>query len=203
MASFLLAAAPRCALGVGRRLLAAKVPLKVETTGILYVRQKQWAASQPGDTLDNGQEVVACATEDLLTCHAVILRDPATAVVAIGHFDEFSRVWDFSGLMGDFLEKVKLMKQRTSWDYCEEEEEGDWEWWDEDEVEDDSQGQTFDDQLQPGLSQIFSPTILTFNILSKTLYMNCIYWEAMRMMQGEDTNFLKDSSSTSMIFPSD
>ena len=103
--------------------------------------------------------MVACATEDLLTCHAVILRDPATAVVAIGHFDEFSRVWDFSGLMADFLEKVKKVKQRDDWDYYEEDCEGDWEWWEEEEEEeDDSQGQTCDVQLQPGLSQISSPT---------------------------------------------
>ena len=105
---------------------------------------------------------MACATEDLLTCHAVILRDPATAVTAIGHFDEFSRVWDFSGLMEDFLEKVRLMKQRGGWDYCEEDCEEDWEWWEEEEEEeeeDDSQTEACDDQLQPGLSSIFSPTI--------------------------------------------
>ena len=173
---------------VGAENLAAKVPVKVETTGILYVRQKQWAASKPGDTLDNGQEVVACATEDLLTCHAVILRDPATAVVAIGHFDEFSRVWDFSGLMGDFLEKVKMVKQREDWDYCEEEEEGDWEWWEEDEDQDeDSQGQAFDGQLQPGEAQIFSPTF-SHSTLSQTSCMNSIYWEAMRTMPGEVTS---------------
>ena len=145
----------------GAEQLAARVPVKVETNGILYVRQKQWAASHPGDSLENGEEVMACATEDLLTCHAVILRDPATAVTAIGHFDEFSRVWDFSGLMEDFLEKVRLMKQRGGWDYCEEDCEEDWEWWEEEEEEeeDDSQTEACDDQLQPGLSSIFSPTI--------------------------------------------
>ena len=35
--------------------MAAKKPIKVDTTGILYVRQKQWAAMQPGELLDNGQ----------------------------------------------------------------------------------------------------------------------------------------------------
>ena len=35
--------------------LAARVPIKVDTTGVLYVRQKQWAATQPGEGLDNSQ----------------------------------------------------------------------------------------------------------------------------------------------------
>ena len=117
----------------GAEELAAKKAMKADPAGVLYVRQKQWAASHPGESLDNGEEVVACATEDLLTCHAVIFRDPATSVTCIGHFDEFSRVWDFSGLMEDFLEKVKLIKQKEDWDYCEEDCEGDWEWWDEEE----------------------------------------------------------------------
>ena len=142
---------------VGAKEMAGKAPLKVEPGGVLYVRQKQWAACHPGERLDSGEDVTACATEDLLTCHAVILRDPATSVTAIGHFDEFSRHWDFSGLMEDFLEKVRLMKQRGGWDYCEEDCEEDWEWWEEE--EDDSQTEACDDQLQPGLSSIFSPTI--------------------------------------------
>ena len=35
--------------------MASKKPIKVDTTGILYVRQKQWAAMTPGELLDNGQ----------------------------------------------------------------------------------------------------------------------------------------------------
>jgi len=75
--------------------MASKTPIRVDTGGVLYVRQKQWAATHPGDLLDNGQEVVACGTEDVLTCHVIIMREPATGVTAIAHFDEFSRVWDF------------------------------------------------------------------------------------------------------------
>ena len=37
------------------RRLAARAPVKVDTAGVLYVRQKQWAATQPGEALDNGQ----------------------------------------------------------------------------------------------------------------------------------------------------
>ena len=37
------------------RRMAARAPIKVDTAGVLYVRQKQWAATQPGEALDNGQ----------------------------------------------------------------------------------------------------------------------------------------------------
>ena len=37
------------------RRLAARAPVKVDTAGVLYVRQKQWAATTPGEALDNGQ----------------------------------------------------------------------------------------------------------------------------------------------------
>lgn len=109
--------------------LAAKKPIRLEPTGILYVRQKQWAATHPGDRLDDGQEVVGCGTEDVLTCHVIIMREPSLGVTAIAHFDEFSRVWDFEGLMNDFLAKVKLMKEKKDYDYWDgNEEEEDWEW---------------------------------------------------------------------------
>jgi len=39
----------------GAKDLAEKKPLRLEPTGILYVRQKQWAATHPGDQLDDGQ----------------------------------------------------------------------------------------------------------------------------------------------------
>eukprot|EP00092_Neocalanus_flemingeri_P011073 GFUD01011921.1.p1 GENE.GFUD01011921.1~~GFUD01011921.1.p1 ORF type:complete len:128 (-),score=27.42 GFUD01011921.1:62-445(-) len=95
----------------GAKELAKKKPLRLDPAGILYIRQKQWAATHPGDRLDDGQEVVGCGTEDVLTCHVIILREPSLGVTAIAHFDEFSRKWDFEGLMKNFLEKVKLMKE--------------------------------------------------------------------------------------------
>jgi len=121
----------------GAKELAAKKPLRLEPTGILYVRQKQWAATHPGDRLDDGQEVVGCGTEDVLTCHVIIMREPRLGVTAIAHFDEFSRVWDFEGLMNDFLSKVKLMKERKEEDYWDEDDD-DWEW-EEDDGGDDSE----------------------------------------------------------------
>ena len=39
----------------GAKELAEKKPLRLEPAGILYVRQKQWAATHPGDQLDDGQ----------------------------------------------------------------------------------------------------------------------------------------------------
>ena len=83
-----------------------------------------------------GNEVVGCGTEDVLTCHVIILREPATGVTAIAHFDEFSRVWDFQALSRDFLDKVALMRgSPAEWDYWEEGESGDWEWDEEEEEE--------------------------------------------------------------------
>ena len=47
--------------------LAAKKPLSLDPSGILYVRQKQWAATHPGDKLDDGQvRSVTCESEDFL-----------------------------------------------------------------------------------------------------------------------------------------
>ena len=94
------------------------------------------------------QEVVGCGTEDELTCHVNIMREPSLGVNAIGHFDELSRVWDFEGLMNDFLAKVKLMKERKDYDYWDGDgDEEDWEW--EIEEEDDTEEQV---QLDPDMN---------------------------------------------------
>ena len=37
------------------RMMAARAPVRADTAGVLYVRQKQWAATHPGESLDNGQ----------------------------------------------------------------------------------------------------------------------------------------------------
>ena len=99
------------------------------------------------------QEVVGCGTEDVLTCHVIILREPSLGVTAIAHFDEFSRKWDFEGLMKDFHEKVKLMKETKDWDYCEGEE-GDWEW----EEEEEGDGTESQSELDPGMNHLFKNT---------------------------------------------
>ena len=93
------------------------------------------------------QEVVACGTEDVLTCHVIIMREPRTRVTAIAHFDEFSRHWDFSGMMEDFLAKVDRVTNREEWEY-DSEGEGEWEWWDESEEECDNKIRSH--SLDPG-----------------------------------------------------
>ena len=72
-------------------------------------------------------QVLGCGTDDVLTCHVIILRDPELGVAVIGHFDEFSRKKDFEGLANSFLERLRQRKRASTWDYWEEGE-GDWEW---------------------------------------------------------------------------
>ena len=105
------------------------------------MRQKQWGVTHKGDTLEDGQEVLlcfiqkiltsiqvlGCGTDDVLTCHVIVLREPVLGVAAIGHFDEFSRKKNFDGLVASFLERVRQRKRASAWDYWEEDE-GDWEW---------------------------------------------------------------------------
>ena len=102
------------------------------------------------------QEVVACGTEDVLTCHVILMRESRTGVTAIAHFDEFSRHWDFSGMMEDFLAKLDRVKHREEWEY-DSEGEGEWEWWDESEQEPSGQcGNTnHSNYLDPGQYLVF------------------------------------------------
>ena len=122
---------------------------RIEPRGVLYVRQKQWGVTHKGDTLEDGQEVISriffflqfspknraanafqvlgCGTDDVLTCHVIVLREPELGVAAIGHFDEFSRKKNFDGLVATFLDRVRQRKRASAWDYWDEGE-GDWEW---------------------------------------------------------------------------
>ena len=75
-----------------------------------------------GESLTNAnhvfsfQMVVACGTEDVLTCHVILMRESRTGVTAIAHFDEFSRHWDVSGLMEDFLTLEVVRKSSISFE---------------------------------------------------------------------------------------
>ena len=103
---------------------------------------------------------MACGTEDVLTCHVIIMREPRTGVTAIAHFDEFSRHWDFSGMMEDFLAKVGQLQTREEWEYVESESDGDWEWWDESEETEELQSQdqpnSFSQPRDPGEVTVLS-----------------------------------------------
>ena len=43
---------------------------------VMYVRQKEDAVTYVGDKLANGQPVQYCGTQDVLTCHVVVLHHP-------------------------------------------------------------------------------------------------------------------------------
>ena len=43
---------------------------------VLYVRQKEDAVTFVGDKLANGKPVQYCGTQDVLTCHVVVLHHP-------------------------------------------------------------------------------------------------------------------------------
>ena len=60
-----------------------------ESDGVLYVRQKEDAVTFDGDRLQDGHPVRCCGTEDVLTCHVVVLHHPEARVTAIAHFDEY------------------------------------------------------------------------------------------------------------------
>ena len=60
-----------------------------ESDGVLYVRQKEDAVTFDGDRLQDGNPVRCCGTEDVLTCHVVVLHHPEARVTAIAHFDEY------------------------------------------------------------------------------------------------------------------
>ena len=133
------------------------------------MRQKQWGVTHKGDTLEDGQEVIShiillqfsfsefsfnflsyifqvlgCGTDDVLTCHVIVLREPELGVAAIGHFDEFSRKKNFDGLVASFLERVRQRKRASAWDYWEDGE-GDWEW----EEDGEEQEQEEEEELDP------------------------------------------------------
>ena len=91
-----------------------------------------------------------------MTCHVIILRDPATRVTAIAHFDEFSRVWDFAGLARDFLDKVAWVRHHEEWEYRDGEDEGDWEWWEEGEEEGEEEDLTSAGHTDHGMISIFN-----------------------------------------------
>jgi len=114
------------------RQFADKPAKKVEPQGVMYVRQKQWGVTYPGHCLDNGEKVVCCGTEDVLTCHIIIMRDPTTGVAAIAHFDEFTKRKAFENMTKSFLDRVRQAMEED-WQYIdEEEEETEWEYWDDD-----------------------------------------------------------------------
>lgn len=55
---------------------ALKPCLTFPPENVLYVRQKEDAVTYVGDKLSNGKLVQYCGTQDVLTCHVVVLHHP-------------------------------------------------------------------------------------------------------------------------------
>ena len=52
---------------------------------------QEFVVTHLGDRFNDGKggEILSCGTEDVLTCHVVVLHHAFTQVTALAHFDEF------------------------------------------------------------------------------------------------------------------
>ena len=108
---------------------------------------QEYVITHTGDSFPNGQRVSICGTEDVLTCHVIILHHPFTGTLGLAHFDEFFKE---NGLMKQFLESFLLrVRQRYFYsqddDDFDEQDEGlddDWEW---EEMDDDGENDELND----------------------------------------------------------
>ena len=55
---------------------ALKPCITFHPKNVLYVRQREDAVTYVGDKLANGEPVQYCGTQDVLTCHVVVLHHP-------------------------------------------------------------------------------------------------------------------------------
>ncbi len=56
---------------------------------------------------DGTQPVTSCGTEDVLTCHVIVLRHPLTQVVGLAHVDEYVRETGLERFLAAFLDRVR------------------------------------------------------------------------------------------------
>ena len=108
----------------------------VDPITVLYVRQKEDAVTYDGDEFGDGKKVEFCGTEDVLTCHVVILHHPEARVTSIGHFDEYVREVRLKRFVSDFrnkvLDRLSYEDEEDETDFSDEDE---WEWEVDDEEE--------------------------------------------------------------------
>eukprot|EP00095_Tigriopus_kingsejongensis_P012140 maker-scaffold867_size86973-snap-gene-0.13 protein:Tk12140 transcript:maker-scaffold867_size86973-snap-gene-0.13-mRNA-1 annotation:"n-terminal asparagine amidase" len=105
----------------------------VKPEGVLYVRQKEYATTFHGDRFQDGTKVAWCGTEDVLTCHVLVLHHHLTQVTAIAHFDEYVRELRLSHFVVEFLERVRdqyFVSSDANEDFSEDYE---WEEWEDEE----------------------------------------------------------------------
>jgi len=89
-------------------LLAQKKKRHVRPEGVLYARQKEFVVTHLGDRFDEGGggAVMSCGTEDVLTCHVIVLHHAFTQVTALAHFDEFVQHQGLERFVNAFLNRV-------------------------------------------------------------------------------------------------
>jgi len=76
------------------QLLAIQTKV-IGTVGVLYVNQREFAATVPHD-----KNVNILGTDDVTTCCAVVVRHRTSGAVALGHFDGSSVDDGISGMIG-------------------------------------------------------------------------------------------------------
>jgi len=82
------------------------------------------------------QRVSTVGTDDVLTCHVVILHHPWTSTLALAHFDEFVRAPALNRFLKAFLERIRERYFSEEWEDDEFDEDWDYEYVDEDDEED-------------------------------------------------------------------
>ena len=147
------------------RLVKQKVRYP-KSENVLYARQKEFVVSFKGDRfaaapqpdvvvtadsppppplLQKTPPVLYVGTEDVLTCHVIVLHHAFTNVTALAHFDEYVRERGLNRFIDAF--KAKVFKRFFVEDWEEEEwgdedqddEEYEWEEWEESEEEEDEE----------------------------------------------------------------
>lgn len=108
----------------------------VKPEGVLYVRQKEFAVTFHGDRFIDDSKVIWCGTEDVLTCHVLVLHHQLTQVTAIAHFDEYVKESRLEQFVTQFLERVRDQYFVTSESTDDFSNDYEWEEWDETESED-------------------------------------------------------------------
>ncbi|XP_040581870.1 protein N-terminal asparagine amidohydrolase [Lepeophtheirus salmonis] len=104
------------------RRLTSRPPITVQPQGVIYVRQKGFSISFPGELLSDNTRAASIGTEDVLTCHVIVIN--YDRITALGHFDEYVTPKILDSFLGKFEDKVKryFNEYQDYWD------EGDWEW---------------------------------------------------------------------------
>lgn len=96
--------------------LAGKKKTNVKPDGVLYARQKEFVVTHLGDRFSDGEVapsskggggvILRCGTEDVLTCHVIVLHHGFTQVTALAHFDEFVQQKGLEKFVSAFLGRV-------------------------------------------------------------------------------------------------